>query len=269
MKKAKFSYNENAKVSYKVSDVITACLTGLESFLKGLKENNPDSLITIVNYLNSKYSNEEDFGVSIDTDYQILQQYPELLKGSINAALSLVNYRKNKQESIDEEAEIDVIDLVRTFNHFEYSFMISLLEIMSHKEAIDYIKRMADDIIHSRKDPSRYLETLEGIIERFRVNAERWQTQDVVAEVLDDKKLLYKVKKCRWAEVMKDFDPELSYAIMCYTDFENAKNLNPNFILKRTKTKMMEDEYCDFCYHDTRKEKEIAHPSEKEFQELD
>ncbi len=268
MKKTIFTCNENAKIKYKISNVITACLTGLETFLKDLEKNYPDSLTTIINYLNSKYSKEEDFGISIDTEYEILGQYPELFKGSINATLSLINYRKYEPESIDEEADIDVIDIVRTFNHFEYFFMISLLEILSHKDTIEYIQRIADDVAHSRKDPSRYLENIEGIIERFKVNAEIWQTQDVVATISDDEKLLYKVKKCRWAEVLKDFDPELSYAIMCYGDFENAKNLNPNFILTRTKTRLMGDEYCDFCYHDTRKEKEIVHPSEKEFQDL-
>ena len=60
----------------------------------------------------------------------------------------------------------------------------------------------------------------------------------------------------------------LCYAMLCYSDFQGAKNLNPNFILTRTKTIMMGDEYCDFCYHDTQKVKEITHPSEKEFQEL-
>lgn len=268
MEQIKNTYNENAKISYKVADVITACLTGLETFLKDLKANIPDSLTTLVENLNTQYAKKEDFGISIDTDYEILNQYPELIKGSINNVLSLVNYSKYNQKSINDQIDVDVIDLIRTFNQFEYSFMIMLLKIMSRKEAIEYIKRMADDIVHSRKDPSRYLDTFDALIDRFQGNLERWQAQDVVFKNLNDKKLLYKVKKCRWAEVMKDFDLELSYAIMCYTDFENAKNLNPNFILTRSKTIMMGDDYCDFCYHDTRHEKEIMHPSEKEFLEL-
>jgi hypothetical protein len=31
---------------------------------------------------------------------------------------------------------------------------------------------------------------------------------------------------------------------------------------------MMGDEYCDFCYHDTRKDEDLSHPSESEFEEL-
>jgi len=233
-----------------------------------VRNKNPDSFPVIIENLKNFYEKIEKYNVSIDSEYDILSQYPKILNGSLNHVLALINYTKYNPDSIDDEIEIYALDLVRTFTQFEYFFMISLLEIMSHKEAIEYIKRMADDIVHSRKDPSRYIETTEGIIGRFAVNVERWQAQDIVADMSDDEKLLYKVKKCRWAEVLKDFDPELSYAIMCYTDFENAKNLNPNFILTRTKTKLMGDEYCDFCYHDTRKEREITHPSEKEFQEL-
>ena len=57
---------------------------------------------------------------------------------------------------------------------------------------------------------------------------------------------------------MKGLDSELSYFMTCYTDFENTKNLNPDFILTRSKTLMMGDDYCDFCYHDKRKVKEVT-----------
>jgi len=268
MNKTKFTYNENAKINFKINDLITACLTGLETFLKNLKEDNPDSLTTIINYLSAKYRNEEDFSVSIDKDYDVLKQYPEVLKGSINIVLSLANYSKYKQPSINDEINIDALDIIRTFSQFEYSFMSSILEIMPRKEAIEYIKKLADEIAHSRTDPNNYVSNFEEMLERYRGILERWQAQDVVAGISDDVKLLYKVKKCRWAEVLKDFDHELSYAMMCYQDFENTKNQNPNFILTRTKTIMQGNECCDFCYHDTRMENEIAHPSEKEFQDL-
>ena len=60
---------------------------------------------------------------------------------------------------------------------------------------------------------------------------------------------------------MKGLDPELSYTVVCYSDFESTKNYNPNFFLTRNYTLMQGAEYCDFCYHDTRIEEEINHPS--------
>ncbi|MFX0030774.1 MAG: L-2-amino-thiazoline-4-carboxylic acid hydrolase, partial [Candidatus Hermodarchaeota archaeon] len=249
-------------------DIITTCLTGLETFLNDIKNNIPDSLTSIIENLIDQYKGNEDFGILIDTNYKVLNQYPELIKGSINSILSILNFSKYNQNSINDQIAVEVIDIIRTFNQFEYSFITILLKIMSRKETIEYIKRLADDVVHSRKDPSRYVANFDEYLDRTQVNLKRWQAQDVVFKNLNDEKFLYKVKKCRWAEVMKDLDRELSYYIICYTDFENAKNLNPNFILTRTKTRMLGDEYCDFCTHDARKVKEITHPAEKEFQEL-
>ncbi|MFX1380485.1 MAG: L-2-amino-thiazoline-4-carboxylic acid hydrolase [Promethearchaeota archaeon] len=268
MKKMINVYNENAKINFKIVDAVTICLTGLETFLKDLKNNLPDSLTRIINDLNVEYGKKEDFGIQIDTKYDFLSEYPELIKRSINAILSFLNFSKYSQKSIHDEIEVEVIDIIRTFNHFEYSFMTLLLNFMPREEVIEYIKRLADDVVHSRKDPTRYVENFDELIDRTRVNLERWQAQDVSFKNLNDEKFIYKVKKCRWAETMKDLDHELSYYIICYTDFENTKNLNPNFVLTRFKTKMMGDEFCDFCTHDTRKVKEIIHPSDEEFLDL-
>ncbi|MFW9999632.1 MAG: L-2-amino-thiazoline-4-carboxylic acid hydrolase [Candidatus Hodarchaeota archaeon] len=268
MKKLICTYNENAKLSYKIRDVINPCLSALELFLKNIKTKRPDSFDRIIDILNTIYGNIENHNVSINLDYEILNHYPKILEGSLNHALSLVNYNKYKPNSIDEEIDIDAIDLVRTFTHFEYIFMSSLLEIMSREEAIEYVKKMTDELTHSRNDPSNYVESFQDILNRFQGNLGRWQMQTCVAEILGEERMLYLVKKCKWGEILKDFDLEFCYAMNCYQDFENTKNLNPNFILTRTKTILMGDVYCDFCYHDTRKEKEITHPSEKEFQEL-
>jgi hypothetical protein len=268
MKKHINSYIENPKISYKAADVINGCLGGLETFLKYISDSKPDSLKTFIENLIEKFDEKEDFGIKIDTNYEILDLYPELIKRSINTILSLFNFSKYNHESIEEQTEVDVIDIISTLNHFEYSFMSVLQTIMSHEDSIEYIKRMADDLVHSRNNPDNYLETFDDVLKRFQVGLERWQSQDVTSINLNNEKLLYKVNKCRWAEVMKGLDLELSYTLTCFTDFENAKNLNPNFILTRTKTLMMGDDYCDFCYHDTSKEKAIAHPSEKEFTDL-
>jgi len=268
MKKLVCSYNENAKVNYKICNLITPCLNGLELYLKDLRDKQPDSFTMIIDYLIGEYGSKEDFGISIDTEYEILNQYPELIKGSINAVLSLVKYNKYNQPSIDDEIEIDALDLIRTFNQFEYTFMTSLLKIMSRKEAIEYIKILADEVAHSRRNPENYVSDFEELLDRYKQNLERWLAQDIVAEIVNDGTLIYKVNKCVWAEVLKDFDLELSYAMMCYQDFENTKNQNPNFKLTRTKTIMQGNEYCDFCYHDTRKVKDITHPSDKDFQDL-
>ena len=268
MNKTIFTYNKKAKLSYKIHDVITPCLNGLELFLKDVKTKKPDSFPTIIDNLKNFYEKIENYNVSINSDYEILKQYPKVLKGSLNHVLSLVNYSKYSPNSIDEDIDIDALDLIRTFTQFEYIFMSSLLKVMSRKEAIEYIKKLADEISHSRKDPSNYVESFDALLDLFQGYLGRWQMQECIAEILEGGRMLYKVKRCEWAETLKDFDLDFCYAMNCYQDFENAKNLNPNFILTRTKTILMGDDYCDFCYHDTRKDKDLTHPSEKDFQKL-
>lgn len=269
MKRTISTYNENVKLSYKVRNVIRPCLDALELFLKNVNAMVPDSFSTIIDNLNTFYGKIENYNVSINSDYEILGQYPTILEGSLNHVLSLINYNKFNPKSIDEEIDIDARDLVCTFTQFEYFFMTSLLKIMSHKEAIEYIKKLSDKISHSRNDPNNYVESFEELLDRFKNNLERWQMQECVAEIFNGKRMLYKVKKCEWGKTLKNFDLDLCYAMNCYQDFENTKNLNPNFLLTNTKTILMGDEYYDFCYHDTRKDKDLNHPSEKEFQELD
>jgi hypothetical protein len=75
--------------------------------------------------------------------------------------------------------------------------------------------------------------------------------------LLNQERLLYKVKKCEWAEALKDFDSELCYAMLCYSDFQGAHYLNTNFTLTRKKPLMKYDDYCDFSNHDKCKDKKF------------
>ena len=143
--------------------------------------------------------------------------------------------------------------------------MQSLLVIMSREESIEYMKKLSDEVSRSRNNPENYVNSFEESINRFKSNLGRWQMQECVCGPLDQAKLLYKVKRCEWADALKEFDSEFCHAMLCYSDFEGAKNLNPNFVLTRKKTLMMGDDYCDFCYHDARKTDDLIHPPESAF----
>jgi hypothetical protein len=262
------TYNKNAKLTYTILNVINPCLRGLELFLKGIKAEKPNSFHIIIDTLKAFYGKIDNYDGSFKFNYEILNQYPTILNGSKNHVLSLLNYNKYHSESSDDEIEIYSLDLVRTFTQFEYFFMSSLLKIMPREETIEYIKKLSDEVSLSRRDPNNYVDSFKESTDRFKNNLARWQMQECIIGPLDEEKLLYKVNKCEWAEALKNFDSEFCYVMLCYSDFEGAKNLNPNFILTRTKTLMMGDEYCDFCYHDMRKDKDLAHPSEIEFQKL-
>lgn len=268
MKNTICTYDKNTKLNYKIHDLIAQCLDGFDRFLKDLKAKIPDSFLTIVESLKGFYEKIENYEVTFKSDFEFLNQYPALVNGSKNHVLSLVGYNNYNPPSIEVEIEIYTLDLVRTFTHFEYFLMESLLKIMTREEAIEYIKNLSDEVSLSRRNPNNYVDSFEESIERFKNNLGRWRMQECITGSLDEDKLLYKVKKCEWAKALKGFDSELCYAMLCYSDFQGAQNLNPNFILTRTKTLMMGDDYCDFCYHDTRKDKDLIHPSEGEFKAM-
>ncbi|MFX1326787.1 MAG: L-2-amino-thiazoline-4-carboxylic acid hydrolase [Promethearchaeota archaeon] len=269
MKKTIFIYNKNTKISYAFRDVINTCLSALELYLKNINTRIPDSLTTVLNYLDTLYRKIEDYNASIESDYKILKQYPKFLKACINYILTLVEFKKYNQSTLDDEIEIEVSDLIRTFTHFEYSFVSSLFKIMTQEEAIKFYQSFVDNLTKSRRDPKKYLDNLEDLVNNFKDFSERWHDLEATLLINNEEKLVFKVKKCRWAENLKDFEPKIGYTMMCYQDFERAKNFNPDFLLTRTHTLMEGDDYCDFCYHDTRKNKDLSHPSEKEFKELD
>ena len=262
------SYNIDARLPYKVRDVLTPCLSAVDRFLTDIKAKLPDSFPTIVDTLKSFYNEQEKFDVVYESEFELLNQYPEILNGSKNHVLSILNYKKYDPPSIDEEIEMYAKDIVRVYTRFEYYLMRSLLQIMSREEAIEYMKKLSDEITISRNNPQNYVNSFEESINRFKTNLGRWQMQECVTGPLDQEKLLYKVKRCEWADALKEFDSEFCFAMNCYSDFKGAQNLNPNFVLTREKTLMMGDYYCGFCYHDTRKSDDLTHPPESAFEDL-
>ncbi len=136
---------------------------------------------------------------------------------------------------------------------------------MSRDRAIEFYKDFLDHLYQQRRDPKNYIDNVDEELKRWKFSSETWQAYDIIIGKLDQNTIIFKITRCRWAEIMKEFDKEfdseLNYTIQCYGDFESFKNINPNFILTRTQTLMQGADYCDFCVHDTRFKKEIKHPS--------
>ncbi|KKK68372.1 hypothetical protein LCGC14_2944710 [marine sediment metagenome] len=138
---------------------------------------------------------------------------------------------------------------------------------MSRDEALKYIENQEADKVREQRNPENYYETFKDLIKYLKDIIDNLQTQEAIAELLEDDRMVFKITKCKWAELMKYLDPEFGYAMLCSTDYELAKNYNPDFILTRNKTLMEGNDHCDFCYHDTRKEKEINHPTNQFWKE--
>ena len=70
-------------------------------------------------------------------------------------------------------------------------------------------------------------------------------------EVLEDsnEKFAVKITKCRYAEFyIEKGEPEIGYALHCALDFGETEAFSSDIALKRTKTIMQGDGYCNHCY---------------------
>ncbi len=64
-----------------------------------------------------------------------------------------------------------------------------------------------------------------------------------------DEKFAVKITKCKYADFyIGKGEPEIGYAMHCALDFGEAEAFSSDIILKRTKTLMQGDNYCDHCY---------------------
>lgn len=70
-------------------------------------------------------------------------------------------------------------------------------------------------------------------------------------EILEDSDTRFAVKitKCKYADFyIKNNCQEIGYTMHCALDFGETEAFSPDVLLKRTKTIMQGDDYCDHCY---------------------
>ena len=70
-------------------------------------------------------------------------------------------------------------------------------------------------------------------------------------EVLEDsnEKFAVKITQCKYADFyIEKGEPEIGYAIHCVLDFGETEAFSSDIALKRTKTLMQGDNYCNHCY---------------------
>jgi hypothetical protein len=67
------------------------------------------------------------------------------------------------------------------------------------------------------------------------------------------RKLTLHVTECLWAKVFKEMKAtDLGYVLFCHPDFAYAEACHPNIKMRRTKTLMQGNDYCDhtFCWEE-------------------
>jgi hypothetical protein len=63
-------------------------------------------------------------------------------------------------------------------------------------------------------------------------------------------KIVFNVTECLWAKTFKELNAaDIGYILCCRPDFAIARAYHPNIRLKRTKTLMQGDRYCNHTYY--------------------
>jgi hypothetical protein len=271
-------FDENGTISFDLLQHLQLNLSKFDAFLKNLKEKFPKKidkyLETFENELDKAITIQSD--VEIKGDYPFLSTYPDLLQKCKNSLLSYMNYENYQSQSLEENITIKCTDFIRSDGwamggFFSYTAVNSLKSIMSREEALTFWKNFFDNWISNSKTPEMEVETLDERIRNMNQLLKKIKTHNYFEIKISDGKDGNKATKCLWPEVMKELeDKEIcdAIAICCYYDFQNAKNNNSNFVLTRTKTLMMGDNYCDFMYHDLRLVDQVKHPDEKFWLEI-
>lgn len=278
----RFNYEEGAKIKINLKPILNNAIIGLEDFVVKIKNEYPSHINRYLASLRDKYEGLIEEPVSnrfMDAVEEIISKFedhdppfkvisPSFLKLSVKAFLSILKFDGYSFPFTDEEQDWDTTDLIRAMKVFDYYQVASLQNIMSKEKAIKFVKYYIETTLEGLRNPENYYKNIEAIIDRFSTNYSRWRSQDVAIKIDENKKALTRVSRCKWAEVMKGFDSELAYAMICNTDFKNLTILNENFVLTRTQTLMQGGKYCDFCFHDKRVDNGLEHPSKREFESL-
>ena len=131
MKLKRFNYNEEATVNlYSVQDIVKEKLSDLEMFLKHIRSDIPNSIDDVIDSILSQYGETKDYEFLLETEYELLKEYPELLDKSKSTILSLLNYSKYQKNPTDENIEVNVSDVIRSSVFFRYYQINSLLTII-------------------------------------------------------------------------------------------------------------------------------------------
>jgi len=278
----RFYYEPDAQVELNMKPILRNSIIGLDEFIDFVKKKYPVNFDKYQSSLRREYielvrkEKSSSYNGHVDklvADYENME--PPLkamdfgfLKLSIVAFLSLLKFEKYLGQFNDNQAKWDATDLIRAMNVFDYYQVSSLSSIMSKEDAIKVVREFIGNRLEERRNPENYDQSVGALIEHFTPGYEQWRSQEVAIKVDDNKRVIIRVSRCKWAEIMEGLDKDLAHAMICNTDFKNATIFNEEFILTRTQTLMQGAEFCDFCYHDKRYENDLTHPPKKKFEDL-
>jgi len=128
-----------------------------------------------------------------------------------------------------------------------------LAEEMGEDELDEMLKKAISEaarrIIAKRgkNSPDNSLSAFARIFEKPNHILENASNYEIVEN--SDSVLELRVSECLWAKVFRDSDAaRIGYSYICYADYAVAQAFNPRIVLRRNKTLMQGDGYCNHRY---------------------
>ncbi len=252
----KFKSVHNPDISYEMSlqSVLSRPLNDIDLFIGYLNDHYPELTDSFHSILCSKLKKITN-NSKIETDIfefkpDNLRDYPNLEETFRVAVLQLLRYEKYASSVIDGKAVFAFKDILQSYLIPAALIAEAMVKLLSRDDGLEFYSNYVD----FRTDHEQRIPPKESIEELFDYLKSLYTESPLEWSLYlgKDRALYVKITKCLWSEVLKEFDSEIGYAVACHYDFNATKQYNENFVLSRTKTKILGDTYCDFCWRDTR-----------------
>ncbi|MFW9808271.1 MAG: L-2-amino-thiazoline-4-carboxylic acid hydrolase [Candidatus Thorarchaeota archaeon] len=266
----KFKSVHNPHISYgmPLQLVLSRPLNDIDLFIGYLNDHHPELTDSFYNTLCSKLRKITK-DTKIETDIfefkpNNLRDYPDLEEVFKKAVLQLLGYERYASEVTDGKAIFVFKDVLHSYLIPAANIAETIASLLPKGEGLELYRNYVD----YRTDREKSIQPKENLEEFFNYMKSSAESPLEWSFYLGKDGVLYaKVTSCLWSEILKEFDPEIAYAVACHFDFNAAKHYNENFVLTRKKTIMQGNKYCDFCWHDTRFGSG-KHPNEEFYEKL-
>lgn len=260
MKKYIASYNDSSEMTIEAERFLRPVF--LNSFL-GYLTDKGQGVKAFAQQLEKLVGELPDSGIDLSAvdafleDCSSLGEYRSLARAVILKRLSLAGMSRCPVRT--EKIRLTAKQYLRGVFVVNYFIVKALAEVMGKAEAIALFKEFTD--LQTKNYNLPHLEKVSDLLAaKSPPGAVFAGGHDFVEFELNEGQAGCKVTKCKWHEVLKEFnDADLEYAVICHYDFEAARCHNPDFMLTRGGTLAQGRPYCDFIWHDTRVEKNPVH----------
>lgn len=263
-------YNPQFIIETELQNQVDRTSESLDLFIEFMLKESPDILSELLSRFIGRLSNYDGISlndISFEYTPKNLETYPEVFELLRSVSLSLLNYKDHISTEKDGKISAPYWYLIRSVIIPAYLLVETLVSICSRSKAIELYKKSVD---YATDHTHKIDESITNIEDLYKASSTASPTHTRTGFLTRNGAAGTKITRCMWFEILKEFgDPELGYAVACHYDFQAALYINKNFRLTRTKTLMQGDEMCDFCWHDISIDKNMKHPPERFWRELD